>query len=194
MQDLIFFDIETTGLNKDKHTIIEIAIVKTNWRGDLINEWHTKIKPTKKDLDRASPKALEINHFSVDEWEEAPLLSEVSQQIETRLQGGLLVGQNIGMFDIPFVQAVLERERDGVRISRRYLDTMSLAIEHLMPCGLKSVSLKNIRKALNIDTGKAHTALADTLACVEVYKKLSRSTWLQRLYWKVTIPNRMKEG
>ena len=70
------------------------------------------------------------------------------------------------------------------KISYHILDTSTLAIEHLMPCGLKSMSLVNIRKALGIETGKAHTALADTLACVEVYRQLARASWWDRFVWK----------
>jgi len=192
---LLFFDLETTGLDKDNNTILEIAIVKTDFEGNVLSSYQTKIKPTPTDIVNASKRALEINGYNEKSWESAISQKEAAAQIVEQFGKGkwILAGQNIGGFDIPFLQAFLNRHGQDYRVGRRYIDTMSLAIEHLMPCGLESVSLVNVRKALNIQTGTAHSAMADTLACVEVYKKLSRANFLHRLYWSWRIPNRMKK-
>jgi len=193
--NLLFFDLETTGLDKDKNTIIEIAIVKTDYYGNVMGKYHTKIKPSVADLASASKRALEINGYSEEAWKNALSPEQAAKEIVEQFNDGkwVLAGQNIGGFDIPFLQAFLNRNGFEYRIGRRYIDTMGLAIEHLMPCGLKSVSLVNIRKALGVETGTAHSAMADTLACVQVYRKLSRATPLHRLYWKWRIPHRMKK-
>ena len=192
--NLLFFDLETTGLDKDKHTILEIAIVKTDYYGNVLSSYQTKIQPTPNDLAVASKKALEINGYNEEDWKKALTPDVACKEIVERFKGKwVLAGQNIGGFDIPFLQAFLRRNGYDYKIGRRYIDTMSLAIEHLMPCGLSSVSLVNVRKALKIHTGTEHTAMADTLACVRVYKKLSRATTLHRLYWSWRIPKRMKK-
>lgn len=195
MSNLLFFDIETTGLDKDKHTILEIAIVRTTYSGEILSTYVQKIKPSTSDLASASKKALEINGYSEEDWLVSVSPEQAAKEIVSRFEGKvILAGQNIGGFDIPFLQAFLSRNGyPKYRVGRRYIDTMSLAIEHLIPCGLKSVSLVNIRKALKVETGVAHSALADTLACVEIYKRLSRATFLQRLYWKWRIPKRMSK-
>ena len=192
--NLLFFDLETTGLDKDKHTILEIALVKTDYYGRVLSTYQTKIKPSAADLAVASKKALEINGYTEENWREALPPDEAAKEIVEKFEGKwVLAGQNIGGFDIPFLQAFLDKQGFEYNVGRRYIDTMSLAIEHLIPCGLKSVSLVNIRKALKVETGTAHSAMADTLACVQVYRKLSRATLLHRLYWGWRIPKRMKK-
>lgn len=193
--NLLFFDLETTGLDKERNTIIEIAIVKTDYYGNVMSSYQTKIKPSVADLAVASTRALEINGYSEEGWKNALPPEVAAKEIVEHFNRGkwVLAGQNIGGFDIPFLQAFLNKHGFDYRIGRRYIDTMSLAIEHLMPCGLKSVSLVNIRKALGVETGDAHSAMADTLACVQVYRKLSRATFLHRMYWSWRIPKRMKK-
>ena len=193
MKNITWVDLETTGLDRDAHTIIEIAIVTTDWKGNILDQWATKIRPTPKELAQASPKALEINGYTEKNWVDAMSPKEALVEIENRLRNSSIMGgQNIGGFDVPFLNSWLKKRGSGVRAGRRSIDTMTLIIEHLFPCGQTSASLVNARKALSIETGVAHTALADILATIEVYKKLRCSTFLDRLWWKWIIPRRMK--
>ena len=40
------FDVETTSLDAKKGQVIEIAIVKVNDEGELLDEWMTLVGPT----------------------------------------------------------------------------------------------------------------------------------------------------
>ena len=134
---LLFFDLETTGLDKDNHTILEIAIVKTNWEGEVLSTFETKIKPSPADIIKAHPKALEINGFTEEDWRNAPPPEDVLDAIQAQFEGKhIIVGQNIAGFDIPFLTVFFEKHNRKLKMSRRSLDTMSLIIEHLFPCGL----------------------------------------------------------
>lgn len=191
---ILWFDLETTGLDKDTHTIIEIAIVKTDWQGNILSEWSTKIKPTAQDLAKAHPRALEVNGYTAEGWEDTPDAETVAPIIRQMFNGKyILGGHNVAHFDAPFLRTWLEKHGQDSNIGYRFLDTMSTAVEHLFPCGLRSASLVNVRKALAIETGEAHTALADTLACAEAYKQMARSSWLKRLWWSYIIPKRMSK-
>lgn len=191
---ILWFDLETTGLDRETHTILEIAIVKTDMKGKILETWATKIKPTDADLVVASPKALEINGYSDEAWANAPTPEEVASVIRDQFRGKyVLGGHNIASFDVPFLKAWFNKHGQDPNIGYRFLDTMSTAVEHLFPCGLKSASLVNIRKALAIETGVAHTALADTLACAEAYNQMARSSVWKRLWWSYIIPKRMKQ-
>ena len=190
---ILWFDLETTGLDKDRHTILEIAIVKTDMDGNIIDTWETKIKPTAADIAKASPRALEINGYTTEAWRDAPTPEEIASVIRDQFRGKyILGGHNIASFDVPFLKAWFNKHGQDPNIGYRFLDTMSTAVEHLFPCGLKSASLVNIRKALAIETGVAHTALADTLACAKAYKLMARSSVWKRLWWRYIIPKRMQ--
>lgn len=192
--NILWFDLETTGLDKDTHTIIEIGIVLTDMNGNILETWETKIKPTAVDIAKASPRALEINGYTTEAWKDAPRPEEIAPIIRERFKGKFILGgHNVAHFDVPFLKAWLKRHGQDNNIGYRFLDTMSTAVEHLFPCGLKSASLVNIRKALAIETGVAHTALADTLACAEAYRKMARSSVWKRLWWRYIIPKRMKQ-
>ena len=191
--NILWFDLETTGLDKDTHTILEIAIVRTDWKGNIIDTWETKIKPTAVDIAKASHRALEINGYSTEAWKNAPSAEEIAPIIRDQFKGKhVLGGHNVAHFDVPFLKAWLSKHGQDSNIGYRFLDTMSTAVEHLFPCGLESASLVNIRKALAIETGVAHTALADTLACAEAYRKMARSSVWRRLWWRYIIPKRMQ--
>ena len=191
---ILWFDLETTGLDKDTNTILEIGIVVTDMNGNVLSTWDTKIKPNPNDIARASKRALEINGYTTKGWEDAPTPEEIAPIIREKFNGKyILGGHSVTHFNIPFLKAWLKKHNQDPNIGHRFLDTMSTAVEHLFPCGLKSASLVNIRKALNIETGKAHTALADTLACAEAYRQMARSSVIKRLWWSYVIPKRMKQ-
>lgn len=192
--NILWFDLETTGLDKNTHTILEIAIVKTDMKGNILSKWSSKIKATSQDIVKASKRALEINHYTEEAWKDAPTPEEIAPIIREKFKGKyILGGHNVAHFDVPFLKAWFNKHGQDPNIGYRFLDTMSTAVEHLFPCGLKSASLVNIRKALAIETGEAHTALADTLACAEAYNQMARSTIWKRLWWRYIIPKRMKQ-
>ncbi|MBP6912721.1 MAG: hypothetical protein KBB86_02185 [Candidatus Pacebacteria bacterium] len=70
---LAFIDVETTGLNPDKHELIQIGIVLADqtWEGDKVTLKHVdeielKIKPER--ISDADPQALRVNGYTPAEW------------------------------------------------------------------------------------------------------------------------------
>jgi len=184
---LVFMDTETTGLDADVHEIIEIAIIAAD--GEVL--LHTKIKP--EHLERASPKALEINGYNEEDWKYAPTFEEVASKIFAHLSGEVVIAGQVVDFDLRFVNASLKRYysklgmepkqiEDTMRaISYHKVDTSTMAFEHLSPLGATSMSLWATCKALGIKNPKAHTALADIETTRQVYYRLLRMTWWGRL-------------
>lgn len=183
---LRFVDTETTGLDENVHEIIEIAIIDAD--GDVLLD--TKIKP--EHLDRASPKALEINGYNEEEWKDAPLFEEVAPEIFKLLsEQCIIAGQNI-KFDTGFILASLKRLYRNLgmtqeqvdekirKISYHSVDTATLAYEHLAPLGASSMSLWATEMALGISREKQHRALDDIEATRQVFFKLLRMSWWER--------------
>jgi DNA polymerase-3 subunit epsilon len=194
---LVFIDIETTGLDENKHEILEIAVLGEDGETLL----HTAVKP--EHIETASPKALEINGYNPGEWEPSPLFGEIADKVHELLSGPVIAGQNVS-FDMRFVNRALrhafaergmsEEEVDAKMESVSYhlIDTVTLAYEHLAPGGLRSLSLWAVCKWLGIVNKKAHSALSDIRATREVYYALYQATSWDRFWWRILGPRRMK--
>lgn len=186
---LVFVDTETTGLDENKHEIIDIAIVGE----DGATIFNTNVKP--RHIETADPKALEINGYNAGEWEPSPYFTDIAERVLDLLSGPVIVGQNV-QFDMRFINRELrtalvanglseeETAKKMRKVSYHMIDTVTLIYEHLGPCGITSLSLKPTADFLGIELDNAHTALADARATREVFYKLLRATWWQRLKWK----------
>lgn len=174
---IVFLDTETTGLDPYKHEIIEVAVL----RPDLL--WHTRIKPL--NLDGAQPRALEINGYRdhPELWDGAPIFTEVADQLVEQLTDCVIIGTNT-QFDMNFITQALERcGIEDRRIAYHWIDLATLAYEHLVPCGLHSLALKNICKFVGVTNEGEHTATADVTRVKAVYEKINQAGMLKRLYW-----------
>ncbi len=80
----------------------------------------------------------------------------------------MIVGHNVG-FDLDFLNAGIERAGLKIRLPYNKIDTVTLAYEHLVPKGLKKLSLDTIRGFLKLSTDGAHTALVDVQQTRLVY-------------------------
>jgi DNA polymerase-3 subunit alpha (Gram-positive type) len=169
-----FIDTETTGLYASVHEIIEIAII-TEYGDGRVERWSTLIKP--KRIEDADPKALEINGYDADKgkWDDAPTFEEVyeSHLWDKWRRGDIAVGHNIA-FDAEFYREECKRIDAPNLLPFTKIDTVTLAHEHLMPMGLKSLSLDKIRTFLHWSSKGAHTALKDAEDCRKLYWCLLR--------------------
>ncbi len=170
---LAFIDTETTGLDPATHEVIEVAIVK-EWPDGRVEYYQSLIRPAKIEL--AHPKALEINGYAAnpDRWLVAPRMGEVVDLISGTLQGCVLVGHNVG-FDIDMLSASFKNAGWNPKLPYHKVDTVTLAYEHLVPCGLESLSMDAIREFLRWDTDGSHTAMKDAKDARRLYHLCNRS-------------------
>ena len=182
---LVFLDCETTGLDPQVHEMIEVAAVVAhpNKNGVPPTMFEAKIKP--EHIERAHPKALEVNGYNEQEWENARPLQEVLPEFLSFLEGAVIGGQNT-RFDVGFINAAIDRLGLAVRVDYHVLDVSTLAYEHLVPLGLKSLSLRKICDFLGIQPEPGiHRALNGAKRALDVYYALCRASWMDRLRWKL---------
>ncbi len=178
IHNLAFIDTETTGTNADKHEIIELAViiakqVERPGKGpklEIILEKEWKIKPLR--IQDAEEQALRVNGYNEVDWMFAVDLAAAMEEFAKITQSCNFVSHNL-TFDYNFVSRAFEKT--GVENNMHYakIDTISLAFARLYDVPQASAfSLRRLCELLKIENSKAHTALADTRALVEVYKKL----------------------
>ncbi len=158
---LIFFDLETTGINIVKDRIIEISFLKVHPNGK--EECKTRrINPGMP----IPPESTAIHGITDEDVKDCPTFKEIAKSLAVQIEGCDLAGYNSNRFDIPLLAE--EFLRAGVDIDlnkRKFVDVQT--IFHKMEQRTLSAAYKfYCDKSLE----NAHTAEADTIATYEVLK------------------------
>lgn len=178
MRDLVFIDLETTHLNPQVGEIIEIALVRVTKEREI--RFVSKIKPERIHL--AQKRALEINGYNEEDWEDAPRARDIAGRVADLISDGLLVGHNVS-FDFEYLEEFLHVHGQKFRASYRKIDTMTLAHEHLP--FLTSYSLATLRDFFGLSQEGAHRAEKDLDDMRDIYRRLCRASLVSRVYWRI---------
>lgn len=172
-KNMLIIDLETTGLSRWRHEIIEIAILPVDIRtmeqcGDM---YHRKVKPVK--LKTADPKALEINGYTPEGWKDAIDLDDMLLEIQPILKNkGMFAGAN-PQFDYGFLEyAYKEHSIKFPYMERRMFDVATLALPLLAMGYIESVSMSKLCEYFEIERVAAHTADGDVRDTLAVMRKL----------------------
>ncbi|MFC1727165.1 exonuclease domain-containing protein [Patescibacteria group bacterium] len=175
---LVFIDIETTGLNPnrpDEHEILEIGCLVVDRESlKVLGEYCAKVVPER--IESADPKALEVNHYSEDDWRGAKPLRQVIEELNDLAPGGLFIGWNVS-FDRGFIEKAASQMRLPLNYDYHWLDVASMADFVLYPNSqeFSKPSLGAVCELLEIPHKEAHTALGDARATFTVYKALRKT-------------------
>ena len=190
---LLFFDIESTGLNIATDGIIELSFVKVMPAGGepLVKTW--KIKPWDYRNHRVipiNPSASEVNGVKDEDLVNCPKFIEVLPEVAAWLEGSDLAGFNSVKFDLPLLAEEIERVREycNTRLKDpKAHDKAAAMLETIGKIDLHDCKMvdvqniyhhmepRNLRAAYRFYCGgkdfeNAHTAEADTIATYEVLK------------------------
>ena len=168
-------DTETTGLDRTKHEIIEIAMISYLISNDgerfVLRQFDKKIKP--RHIETASNMALAINHYSEEAWKDAVDISEVLPEIKRIIEDSqILLGQNL-IFDLRYISDAFENNEYEIPNYPAYTDTKAMA-DVLRHAGkIKRSSMDYLCEHYDIKfSGRAHTALVDCERTMKVWDKL----------------------
>lgn len=169
-QPIYFIDTETTGLDADRHEIIEICILRRQ-EGDCDRQWTWRVNPDH--LYTASIRALQINGFDLEVWAETGLSQEEAARecAEVLRAPGMIVAHNAA-FDLRFLRAMMQKQNQAHHFPDNVICTRSLAHQLRDVTGWISCSMDNIRQYLNWDSEGAHTATKDVDDLVKLYDYL----------------------
>lgn len=169
---LVFFDLETTGLEVQLDRIVQFAFIRVDPDRQL-TEWKELVNPGIP----IPPEASRVHGITDAMVADQPLFSAFAPRISALLYESDLAGFNAARFDVPFLQA--EMERAGVPLEgggRRIIDAQVI-FHKREPRDLTAAYRFYCRKELQ----GAHDALADVRATLEVLEgQLARYSDLPR--------------
>ncbi len=176
--NLAFIDTETTGTDPNLHEIIELAVIickqtPREGRGpklEILEECEWKIKM--EHPEKAEEQALRVNGYNEVDWMFAIDRKKAMQEFAKKTESCSFVSHNL-VFDYSFIQKAFEETQVENRMHYAKLDTISMAFARLYDAPqADKFSLRALCELLKVENSKAHTALADTRALVEVYRKM----------------------
>lgn len=158
---IVFFDLETTGVNINTDRIVEICYLKVYPNGNEESKT-MRINP-----EMHIPESSSAIHGIYDkDVENCPTFKEVAKDIAKDIEGCDLAGFNSNRFDIPVLaEEFLRADVDIDMMKRKFIDVQ--VIYHKLEQRTLSAAYKFYCKK-NLDD--AHTAEADTKATYEVLK------------------------
>lgn len=149
MERWIALDIETTGLSPTRHEIRELAAVPFGIDQDC-SEQVLRFAPG--DFHGCRPKTR----------------SRLADLLDAVGNDAVLVAHN-AVFDVAFLSEALRRARIVPFLLRAYC---TLRLSRVLVPNLPRYDLSAMRKALAVDSGRAHVALADARAVAMVFMAL----------------------
>lgn len=161
-RDLIFFDLEATGLSVVRDRIVQIAMVKYPKNGGAPEELSMLVNPSIP----ISEEAMGVHGITPKDVANKPTFQQVAQEIYDFIGNSDLAGYNSNRFDIPMLME--EFDRVGMEFSiekRRTIDVQRIFYK-MEPRNLKAA----LRFYADKEMENAHDALADVYATIDVFK------------------------
>ena len=161
-KDLVFFDIESTGLNILRDRIIQIACIKLTKNNPEPEELSLLINPGIP----ISEEAMAVHGITPQDVANKPSFQQVAQELYDFIGDADLGGYNAIRFDIPML--IEEFDRVGLDFdisSRRLIDVQRLFYK-MEPRTLKAA----VKFYCDKEFEDAHDALHDVRATLDVFK------------------------
>ncbi len=157
---IVFFDLETTGINIAKDRVVEISILKILVNGN--KESKTWLVNPEMEIPK---EASDIHHITNERVVTEPTFKELAPEILKMIEGCDLAGFNSNRFDIPLLaEEMLRTGFDFSMEGRLAVDVQTIfhkKEQRTLTAGYKFYCDK--------DLTDAHSAEADTMATYEIF-------------------------
>lgn len=156
---IIFFDLETTGLNFTQDRIVEISLIKVAQNGEETHKtW--RVNPEMP----IPAESSAIHHITDDDVKNERTFKEIAKELAEIFRGCDLAGFNSNRFDIPMLDQEFRKAGVAIDLKRaRFVDVQTI---------FHKKEPRNLVAAYRYYCGKeldgAHSANCDTLATYEV--------------------------
>lgn len=158
---IIFFDLETTGVDTCKDRIVEISMVK------VMPDGEETVKTRRLNPGMHIPEeSTAVHGITDDDVKDCPTFAQVAKSLEQFIRGCDFGGFNSNRFDLPIL--VEEFMRAGIDVDfkrRRFID-----VQNIFHKKEQRTLVAAYKFYCDKDLTEAHSAKADTMATYEVLK------------------------
>ncbi|QPP09525.1 DEDDh family exonuclease [Streptomyces bathyalis] len=152
-------DVETTGLARDDR-IVSAAVYRLDARGEVEDHWYSTVNPQR------DPGPTWIHGLTTEDLADAPLFTEIADDLATRLDGRVLVAHN-AVFDWSMIAREYARAQRTPPVRQR-LCTIALAKQLSLP--LPNHKLESLAAHYGVSQQRAHHALDDARVLAEAFR------------------------
>lgn len=158
---IVFFDLETTGVDITHDRIVEISLIKVMPSGEEIEKTR-RVNPGIP----IPPEATAVHHITDADVAEEPTFRQIAKSLAAELTGCDLAGFNSNRFDIPMLDQ--EFQRAGVKFD--FSKARLVDVQTIFHKKEQRTLVAAYRFYCGKDLEQAHSANADTRATLEVLK------------------------
>lgn len=156
---IIFFDLETTGLNLTHDRIVEISLIKVMPNGEEIRRTR-RVNPEM----HISEEATATHHITDEDVKDEPTFRQIAKSLAQMFAGCDIAGFNSNRFDIPMLDQEFQRADVDFDFSKARMVDVQTIFHKKEPRNL----IAAYRYYCGKDLTQAHSANADTEATYEV--------------------------
>jgi len=158
---LIFFDLETTGLNITHDRIVEISVIKVMPNGEELSKT-VRLNPEM----HIPAESTAIHHITDEDVADKPRFKQIAKSLAEWFKGCDIAGFNSNRFDIPMLDQEFQRANVDFDFSKaRFIDVQTIFHKR---------EPRNLVAAYKFYCGKdltdCHSASGDIRATYEVLK------------------------
>jgi len=156
---LVFFDLETTGLNIGTDEVIEVGAIKVR-NNQIIGKFNTFVRPSC----NIPQLVTNLTGITFEDVEKAPDVEDVKKRLKDFIENYPLIAHNVS-FDKAFLEKLL-----GEKLENEFFDTLELS--RLFFPSLTSHSLQNLVKTLSIKKNESHRAFSDAMMMYLLFQQI----------------------
>lgn len=168
-KEVVFFDIETTGLDKFRNRIIQIGLTVIDCNGTTIETKEYSINPDDGiGTYEVSDEAMKVNGVSLESLKNKKTLIGIADELIETFKGRDLGGCNILNFDIPFLTEQFNRIGKTINLYDCNVIDIYRIVTKAEPRKLSDL----VKRFCDRELDDAHSALNDTMATYKVFNKM----------------------
>ncbi|MER1298983.1 type I-E CRISPR-associated endoribonuclease Cas2e [Ligilactobacillus salivarius] len=163
---IVAIDIETTGLDLEKDSIISIGAVKVE--NNSKHDYYSLIKGIEEIPDEIS----ELTGIGIDELnKDGEDIYKVLKVLYGVLDDAIIIGYNLN-FDLNFLNREYEQYTE-LKLVNKVIDLLPIVKKQCR--FLDNYRLETVLQYFGIENSHPHNALEDVKACIELYEKLIKN-------------------